>query len=273
MVLQGVYWCIGPIQNEVRWCHPPEDVYKMNVDGSNDLGTGPLRLGVFVRDCSGQPVVASKENVTHVTHPNVSANHNAGNVQQRCQLDDGEVDEPCVTDGGIRCDPSVVDVLLPDGGAILASEEEEEESEGQSDSESGDKNYSGLRNSSSSSDDDVGYEPEGQDLVGRNEGQEQNHMGDDEGEHQSVGMTDLGDLGNDTVDANDSSDDNYNLANLSDCEKMNVYPEFVEKSDMKNPKLQVGMIFSNVVVFRTFLRELKKVVGSSLLRMSPVKSL
>ena len=108
---------------------------------------------------------------------------------------------------------------------------------------------------SSSSDDDVGYEPEGQDLVGRNEGQEQNHMGDDEGEHQSVGMTDLGDLGNDTVDGNNSSDDNYNLANLSDCEKMNVYPEFVEERDMKNPKLQVGMIFSNVVVFRTFLRE------------------
>lgn len=60
----------------------------------------------------------------------------------------------------------------------------------------------------------------------------------------------------------DCSDDNCSVVSSSDEEdvrkkgkKKVKYPEFNEDRDMKNPKLVEGMLFPNVRVFRTFLKE------------------
>ncbi|KAH7842080.1 hypothetical protein Vadar_001246 [Vaccinium darrowii] len=133
---------------------------------------------------------------------------------------------------------------------------------GVSDSEdSEDRDYSGLRDASDDyDDDDEEYETEEiQNAenecvdVGGPSTNAENECVDEGGKGVTAGEDEGSDNSNDNVSITSLSDEDVQTKRKG---KKNVkFPEFSEERDMKNPKLVEGMLFPNVKVFRTFLKE------------------
>ncbi|XP_057475949.1 uncharacterized protein LOC130763949 [Actinidia eriantha] len=98
------------------------------------------------------------------------------------------------------------------------------------------------------------HDEEEVDKEGGNIGLGDKELGDNVvvGKEREVGGSYIGDK--EESDSDSSDDQHCQIKSLNDDDNQTKFSEFREK-DMQNPQLQLGMIFPDIKVFRTFLRE------------------